>query len=182
MCKSNANILHYKNELQNLKKLGLSMTEYLMKFKSLVDNLSFANDVVFERDQILQILNGLGYEFSPIMMTIMARLSNYFVDEVFSLLLTIKKSLEKTASSGSFTENFASNHNQRGKDFTRSSNYNGNRGGNNNNSVILLEVEEREAEEEASLIQEINHNANCVTGLIMCSCTVITGLLRVSKG
>lgn len=104
---SQANILHYKSELQNLKKSGMKMSEYLLKFKTLVDTLGSAGHLISKVDQILQILSGLGSEYSPSMMAVIANLKSHSVDEITSLLLTVEKSLEHS-SGENFIANFAS--------------------------------------------------------------------------
>lgn len=70
------------------------MLEYLMRFKNVVNMLSYVGLFISEEDQILQLLNGLSIEYNLIMMTITTKLSAYMFDEVSSLLLTIEKNLE----------------------------------------------------------------------------------------
>lgn len=96
------------------------MNEYLMKFKNLVDTLSYTGHSLSEVDQILQILSGLDSEYNPIMMTVTTKVEAYTVDEVTSLLLTVEKSLEKQANGDSFSANVASG------GFRGNSNYRGN--------------------------------------------------------
>lgn len=43
----------------------------------------------------MQLLNGLGYKYNPITMTISAKLDTYSFSEVSSLLLTVDKNLEQ---------------------------------------------------------------------------------------
>lgn len=107
LSKTKASILHYRNELQNIKKGGMSMSEYLFKFKGLVDTLSYAGHIISEENQILQVLNGLGIEYNPIMTTITIKLSSYTVQEVTSLLLTVEKNLDQHShASDSFSANY----------------------------------------------------------------------------
>lgn len=83
---SKATILYYQNQLQNLKKEGQSMSEYLLKYKNLIDTLSYVGHIMIEQDQILQILNGLGQEYSWFMMTIIAQLGLYSIEEIASFV------------------------------------------------------------------------------------------------
>lgn len=55
--------MQYKMELSNFKKGGLSVTEYLLKIKGLVDALGYAGYVVSTDDHIMHILSRLGIEF-----------------------------------------------------------------------------------------------------------------------
>lgn len=70
---SQNNILQYKAELSNLKKAGLSMNEYLLKVKTLVDNLRYSGYVLGPNDHVLYILGGFGSEFDLFVMTVNAK-------------------------------------------------------------------------------------------------------------
>lgn len=132
----NANTLHYTNELQSLKKRGISMNDYLLKFKNLVDMLSYAGQCITEQNQILQILSGLGAEYDPIMMTVTAQLGSYSVDEISSLLLTVEKNLEQQSlSSNTLAINFTSG-NARGAGNYHGGNHNNQRFSNSSGSYF----------------------------------------------
>lgn len=48
LSKTKASIFRYSNEFQNIKKGGMSMSEYLLRFKGLVDTLSYAGHLIIE--------------------------------------------------------------------------------------------------------------------------------------
>lgn len=94
-----ANIMHYKIELNNLKKGGSSMTEYLLKIKNLVDALDYAGHVVSVNDHIMHVMSGLGIDYDPFVMTVNAKMGKsdaYSISEIRSLLLTFEKRLERS--------------------------------------------------------------------------------------
>lgn len=109
---------------------------YLLKLKNLVDTLAHAGHYINDENQILHILSGLGPDYNPIMMTMIAKLDAYSVDEVTSLLLTFEKNLEQQSQCNeSFVTNVVSNSGRSGGfrgnySYNRLNNYN-QRGGNN---------------------------------------------------
>ena len=60
---SKAQIMQLRFEFQTIKKGGDTMMEYILKVKTITDNLAAIGEPVKERDQILQILGGLGHEY-----------------------------------------------------------------------------------------------------------------------
>lgn len=62
---SSARVMNLKIQLQTLKKGSLSMKDYLLKVKSICDNLAACGCPVSREDQVLFILAGLGPEFEP---------------------------------------------------------------------------------------------------------------------
>ena len=55
---SKARIMQLRLEFQTIKKGGDTMMEYILKVKTITDNLAAIREPVKERDQILQILGG----------------------------------------------------------------------------------------------------------------------------
>lgn len=85
---STAKIMYYKKQIQNLKKEGLSMKDYLTKMKSLSDLLEAAGHKVSETDHILAILNGLGDEYESIIAIISSQEIPHSLRTVRTLLLS----------------------------------------------------------------------------------------------
>lgn len=62
---STARVMNFKLQLQTLKKGNLPMKDYLLKMKSIYDNLAAYGRPVSEEDQVLSIFTGIGGEFEP---------------------------------------------------------------------------------------------------------------------
>ncbi|KAL5819060.1 hypothetical protein ACOSQ4_022902 [Xanthoceras sorbifolium] len=60
---SRANVMQLKLQLQTLKKNGSTMSEYLLKKKSIIDALSFAGHPLSNDDKLMTILGGLSSEY-----------------------------------------------------------------------------------------------------------------------
>ncbi|TXG51461.1 hypothetical protein EZV62_023985 [Acer yangbiense] len=117
---SKANMMQLKLQLQTLKKGTSSMTEYLMKKKSLIDALLYSGNVICEDDKIIYVLGGLGPEYDPFVIPITSINGCYSLPEIIALLLTHEARLEQHTQSESLTINMAAN----------SQNFNQNRKGN----------------------------------------------------
>lgn len=94
-----ANILCYKTELNNLKKDNLTMSNYRLKVKNLVDSLRYSRYVFASYDYVMYILVGLGSEYDPFVMTTNAkcrRSDAYTVEKVSSLLIALEKRVYKS--------------------------------------------------------------------------------------
>ncbi|CAA0831174.1 Unknown protein [Striga hermonthica] len=63
---SKARTMHYRIQLQNLKKGTLSIREYVNKVKLCCDTLAAGGHKVTEQDQIMHILSGLGPEYDAV--------------------------------------------------------------------------------------------------------------------
>ncbi|KAK2659296.1 hypothetical protein Ddye_005829 [Dipteronia dyeriana] len=85
---SKANIMQLKLQLQTLKKHGYSMTEYLIKKKSIIDALSFTGCVITEDDKIMSILVGLRAEYDSFVIHVTSMPNCYSLPEITTLLLT----------------------------------------------------------------------------------------------
>ena len=67
------------------KNDGNTMAEYVLKMKTIADNLAVIDEPVNERDQILQILEGLCLEYNSIVASLTTRevdLSLHFVQSI----------------------------------------------------------------------------------------------------
>ncbi|CAA0825571.1 Unknown protein [Striga hermonthica] len=61
---SKARTMHYRIQLQNLKKGSMSIREYVNKVKICCDTLAAGGHVVTEQDQIMHVLSGLSSDKS----------------------------------------------------------------------------------------------------------------------
>ena len=64
------------------------MMEYIQKLKHISYSLATIREPVPEKDQILQLLSGLGAEYNPIMASLTARDDDLQLHVVHSILLT----------------------------------------------------------------------------------------------
>ena len=64
------------------------MMEYIQKLKHIFDSLATIGELVLEKDQIIQLLSGLGVEYNPIVASLTARDDDLQLHEVHSILLT----------------------------------------------------------------------------------------------
>ncbi|TXG65649.1 hypothetical protein EZV62_006924 [Acer yangbiense] len=69
-----ANMMQLKLQLQTLKKGTSSISEYLMKKKSLIDALMYSGIVMSEDDKIKYVMGGLRPEYDPFMAAMIASL------------------------------------------------------------------------------------------------------------
>lgn len=105
---SKAKIVHYEMELQNTKKEGSKMYDYLLKIKKLVDSLNYSDCPTSERDHITCVLFGLTPKYNVVVVTVTAKKEDFSITEVGSLLLTHEKMLEQQSGVvESFSANFA---------------------------------------------------------------------------
>ncbi|OMO81232.1 Reverse transcriptase, RNA-dependent DNA polymerase [Corchorus capsularis] len=93
--KTRSRIMDLKSSLQSTKRNGQSVTEYLQKMKSIVDELHLTGTMIDEDDQILFILNGLGPEFREIATAIRARESSISLEELHDKLLSFESLLKQ---------------------------------------------------------------------------------------
>ncbi|KAL6338621.1 hypothetical protein AAG906_021336 [Vitis piasezkii] len=82
-------------ELHNTKKDDLSVNDYLLKIKSLIDQLASVGYVVTTKDHIDAIFDGLSFEYDTFVVTVNSRNDLYTVAEIESLLLAQENKMEK---------------------------------------------------------------------------------------
>ena len=87
-------MLQLKQQFQNLKKEGLSVTDYLDKIKSICNALEAIAHPVIEYDFYNQILNGLGPEYDSVHTSIANQDTSVTFEKLFGQLLTFELSLE----------------------------------------------------------------------------------------
>ena len=61
-----------KRQLQNILKGNLSISDYLLRTKTVIDDLIAVGHFVEESDQINHILDGLSDEYDPVVMNVAA--------------------------------------------------------------------------------------------------------------
>ena len=66
---SKARVMQLRLEFQTTRKGSLPMMEYILKLKNLADSLAVIGEPVSDRDQILQLLGGLGANYNSIVAT-----------------------------------------------------------------------------------------------------------------
>ena len=69
------------------------MMEYILKMKTVSDNLSTVGEPVKEIDQILQLLGGLGSEYNAIVASLTTRDEELSFHSIHSMLLTHEQRL-----------------------------------------------------------------------------------------
>lgn len=67
--------MQLKTELQNFKKEGDSVTEYMSKIKGMFDSLVFVECPLEEEDQMMHYLGGLGQDYDAAIVNMLARIS-----------------------------------------------------------------------------------------------------------
>ncbi|KAL5758053.1 hypothetical protein ACOSP7_020664 [Xanthoceras sorbifolium] len=63
---SRAKVLQLKQELQNVIKGNLKVSEFMLKVKALGDGLKAAGETVKDQDLVLHILNGIGHDYDHV--------------------------------------------------------------------------------------------------------------------
>ena len=71
-----AKVLQLKHKLQNIKKGTGSVSDFVLKVKTIGDNLKAAGQTVSENDLILSILHGVGRDYDSIVSVITSQRSN----------------------------------------------------------------------------------------------------------
>ncbi|KAJ9682724.1 hypothetical protein PVL29_018620 [Vitis rotundifolia] len=92
---SKARIMQLRFQLQTTKKGGLSMMEYLLKIKSIVDNLLAIGENITEQHRILYLLAGLGAEYNLFVISVTSGHEPLSLEEIHSMLLTHENRLEQ---------------------------------------------------------------------------------------
>ncbi|KAJ9678334.1 hypothetical protein PVL29_020488 [Vitis rotundifolia] len=78
---------------QTTRKGSLTMMEYILKLNSLADNLAAIGEPVTDRDQIIQLLGGLGADYNSIVASLTAREDEMSLHSVHNILLTHEQRL-----------------------------------------------------------------------------------------
>ncbi|KAL5833967.1 hypothetical protein ACOSQ3_017641 [Xanthoceras sorbifolium] len=144
-----AKVLQIKQQLQNTRKGSESISDYILKIKTLGDGLRAAGQTVPEFDLVLSIMGGLGHNYDPVVVLVSSQHQSMSLEDAQYALMVHEQRLEQLNSISSidasgalahFISNSAPNGNNRGG-FTSRGNNSG-RGGrgrgrkwNNNNRI-----------------------------------------------
>ncbi|KAL5815885.1 hypothetical protein ACOSQ3_024263 [Xanthoceras sorbifolium] len=67
---SMAKVLQLKQQLQGLNKGASSINDYILKVRGIGDGLQSVGQAVSDRDFLLNVLNGLGHEYHPVVLLV----------------------------------------------------------------------------------------------------------------
>lgn len=101
--RNTAKMMQYQTQLQNLKKGGLHMKDYLAQVKHLVSCLTAVGHKISDQDHVIYLLSGLGSEYESIVSVISSKTKPKPLQEVYSLLLSSEVRIEKNNSTSSST-------------------------------------------------------------------------------
>ncbi|XP_042027284.1 uncharacterized protein LOC121774483 [Salvia splendens] len=102
--RSTAKIMQYRQQMQNLKKDSLSMSEYIGKMRSYFDLLGSVRCRISEDEQVMHILGGLGQEYDPAVCAISSRSDSWSLRDTTAFLLIFVSRMETMRSHSSNTE------------------------------------------------------------------------------
>ncbi|GAU30708.1 hypothetical protein TSUD_39320 [Trifolium subterraneum] len=88
-------IRQLRSELKNTKKLARSVSEYLLRIKSIINSLIAMGESISEQEQIDAILDGLSEEFNSFVMMVYSRFDNPTVEDVEGLLMLQEAQFDK---------------------------------------------------------------------------------------
>lgn len=122
-----------KERCRKQEKGGMKMEEYLIKMKTLSDNLALAGSPMPLNDLVTQILSGLDTEYTPIVVQLCDKESISWI-ELQTTLLTFESRLEQlnTYQTGNFNANQVTAHTATTKFETKPTNSNYGRSQNRN--------------------------------------------------
>lgn len=83
---------------KTLKKGNLSLKDYFVKVKNLVDSLAAAGKKISQDDHVIHILKGLGSEYDPTVSVITEKEETPPLQKVYSLLLTQESRTDRNSS------------------------------------------------------------------------------------
>ena len=79
---SKARVMQLHLMLQTLKKGSMTVEEYILKMRSLADNLNSVGQLITDEDLILYILGGFGPEYESIVVNLTSRNDALTLQEV----------------------------------------------------------------------------------------------------
>ncbi|KAJ4720471.1 Retrovirus-related Pol polyprotein from transposon TNT 1-94 [Melia azedarach] len=95
-----ARTMQLRGDIHNTKKEGMSMNDYYFKMKSLVEDLRCAGNMVSDDELVLYLMEGLGPEYDSVIVNITSRPEKLPLREVYSMLLSQERRIEKNLSAG----------------------------------------------------------------------------------
>lgn len=96
--------MQYRQQLLNLKKDSLTMSEYLRKMKTYFDLLASVGCMISDAEQVLHVLGGLGQDYDPAVCAITSRTDPWSLGDVSSFLLSFESRMETTRAHVTNTE------------------------------------------------------------------------------
>ena len=90
-----AKVSQYETQLKNTRKESLSINDFLLKVRSIVDHLGLVGQKLTVKEHVSAIFNGLDEEYENFIMNVDMRDKLESVEEVESLLLCQEARLEK---------------------------------------------------------------------------------------
>ncbi|KAK2649345.1 hypothetical protein Ddye_016834 [Dipteronia dyeriana] len=69
-------VLQLKHQLQNIKNRAGTITDFVLKVKTIGDSLKVDGQTVSENDLILSILHGVGHEYDFVVTVIISQRNN----------------------------------------------------------------------------------------------------------
>ncbi|KAJ4722439.1 Retrovirus-related Pol polyprotein from transposon TNT 1-94 [Melia azedarach] len=97
---STARTMQIRSEIHNTKKDGMSVNDYYLKMKSLVEDLRCAGNEVSEEEHVMFLMEGLGPEYDPVVVNITSRERKLPLQEIYSVLVSHENRIERNLSSG----------------------------------------------------------------------------------
>jgi len=95
----------------------MTMIDYIMKVKATADSLVAIREPVFDQDQVMNLLGGLGSDYNAVVTAINIRDDKISIEAVHSMLLAFEHHLEQQSSIeqiSTMTANYASSSSNRG--------------------------------------------------------------------
>uniref|UniRef100_A0A803P2J3 Retrotransposon Copia-like N-terminal domain-containing protein n=1 Tax=Cannabis sativa TaxID=3483 RepID=A0A803P2J3_CANSA len=135
---SKARQLQLHLSIQNTKKGSLSIDEYILKMKNLVDSLAGVGHKLLDQEFVMYILGGVGHEYETVVILLTARADALTLQEVQYMLQNQEMRIEQTNSQN--LDNVQANYAQFNKNAS-SSNGNNNCGRDNHRAVVTCEIE-----------------------------------------
>ncbi|RVX03711.1 Retrovirus-related Pol polyprotein from transposon RE1 [Vitis vinifera] len=90
-----AKVTQFKTQLHNTKKGDLSISDYLLKIRNVVDLLALVGHKISIKDHIDAIFEGLPQDYETFIISVNSRLDPYTVEEIEALLLAQESRIEK---------------------------------------------------------------------------------------
>lgn len=103
--RSCAKSIQLKKELQNFKKCGLSIGDYVLKIKTLFDELAFIGYAISDNVKLMFILSHLDENFDNVFSTIIEKMltKKFIIGNAKALLLNHENRLERRKTSVNLT-------------------------------------------------------------------------------
>ena len=99
---SRARVTNLRMQLSNLKKGGMTMEAYFNKIRKIKDELAAAGKLVDDDEVVSYILNGLDFDYNPIVSTILGRAEPISLSDLYSQLLSYDLRMEMYQDGGQY--------------------------------------------------------------------------------